>query len=245
MLVADHVRTRQEALQEVLVDQGPGLTHGGPVVLRLLNRHLDIHRLEMHQLKLFLKMVAETTLTMSTTPLKLLLRDMIPRKHQHRHYLRTLLLPRLMEVVMIQHRHCRTRRSNPHRLLVARGPEVSQKRAVGVEAGVDQALGQDHHLGPRAAQDPKAVLDLKVVPNLRTDLSQGPSQVRDPDPDLILDQSPVQSRIQDPSRGRDQNHVLDPNPDPSPVQYQDHHPGADHDQVRGLVVTLRTRRNKW
>jgi len=97
MLVADHVRTRQEATQEVLVDQGPGQTLGGLEVLRLISRHQDIHRLEKHQLKLFLKMVEEMALIMSTTPHNPLLKVMIHQKRQHKPYLKTSQQHRPME----------------------------------------------------------------------------------------------------------------------------------------------------
>jgi len=99
MLVADHARTRQEATREVLVDQGPGQTPGGLEVLLLRSRHHDIHRLEKHRLKLFLKTVEEMALIMSTTLHNPLLKVMILQKRQHKPYLRTSQQHRPMEVM--------------------------------------------------------------------------------------------------------------------------------------------------
>jgi len=256
MLVADHVLTRQEATQKVLADQGPGQTLRGLEVLRLISQHQDIHRLEKQQLKLFLKMVEETALIMSMIPHNPLLKVTILQKHQHRRYLRTSQQRRRMEGMTNQPSHWRMRTS-PHRHLVVRGPEVSQRRAVGVEAGVSQVRGQDRHLGLKAAQDLKADLGPKVALNLRTDPSPALNQVQDLAPGLILDPNPAQDPNPGPSLapGRDLNHALDQNPDQNPVQSQgpgpeqdqdlDHLLEADHDQGQGLAATLRIKRSKW
>merc|ERR1719370_1345034 len=176
--------------------------------------------------------VEETALIMSMIPHNPLLKVTILQKHQHRRYLRTSQQRRRMEGMTTQPSHWRMRTSL-HRHLVVRGPEVSQRRAVGVEAGVSQVRGQDRHLGLKAAQD------LKVALNLRTDPSPALNQVQDLAPCLILDQ----------------NHALDQNPDQNPVQSQgpgpeqdqdlDHLLEADHDQGQDLAATLRIKRSKW
>merc|ERR1719370_1482408 len=194
--------------------------------------------------------VEETALIMSMIPHNPLLKVTILQKHLHRRYLRTSQQRRRMEGMTTQPSHWRMRTSL-HRHLVVRGPEVSQRRAVGVEAGVSPSRSKSRHLGLKAAQD------LKVALNLRTDPSPALNQVQDLAPGLILDQNPAQDP--NPGRslapGRDLNHALDQNPDQNPVQSQgpgpeqdqdpDHLLEADHDQGQDLAATLRIKRSKW